>query len=136
MKKLVLICFSLLFLASCSNNDDYLDYYFEFMPIESISIPEEFILGQVYTISYTYYRPTSCHGFHDLYYYAENNQRTVAVINIVFEDTNCEVLTDELLERSFNFKPLDYQTYLFKFWQGEDENGEDIYLTYEIPVVE
>lgn len=136
MKRLILVCFSLMMFWSCSNDDDYLNYYYEFMPIESIELPEQFILGQVYNINYTYYRPSTCHGFHDLYYYADSNERTVAVINIVYEDNNCEPLTDELIERSFNFKPLDYQTYVFKIWQGEDEYGEEIYLTYEIPVVQ
>lgn len=136
MKKLIAICYSVLFLWSCSlDTDNSTNYNFEFLPVESVEMPEVFIHGDVYSISYTYYRPSTCHSFHDLYYYADGNERTIAIINIVYDENNCEWLTDELMERSFNFKPLEHQTYVFKFWQGQDEYEEDMYLTYEVPVV-
>lgn len=136
MKKLVIVCFSFLFLWSCSLDDDSTNYDFEFLPIESVEMPDVFNYGSVHTINYSYYKPSNCHGFHDLYYHIETNEHTVAVINFVLDRTNCEPLIDELVERSFEFKPMDYQSYVFKFWQGIDENDEDVYLIYEIPVIQ
>lgn len=137
MKKLLLICFGFIALNSCTIDDDSgSNYDYEFLPIESVDIPEEFIFGETYSINYTYYRPSTCHSFFDLYYHVENNQRIVAVINIVYDQSDCELLNEELMERSFNFTVLDQQTYVFKFWQGQSETGEDLYLTYEVPVVE
>jgi hypothetical protein len=136
MKKLVLFCFILSSLWSCTLSDDTDNYNYEFVPIESVSIPDTFILGAVHTIVYTYYRPTTCHGFYDIYYVSEDNERTVAVINTVFDNSNCEPLEDNLIEKTFNFKPLNTGTYIFKFWQGLDENEEDLYLVYEISVEE
>ena len=121
---------------SCDVDDDYVDYNFEFIPIENVVIPESFNLGDTYQISMTYFKPTSCYAFHDFYYASEGNERTVAVINVVFESSNCVALEDEPVEVFFNFIAKYNQTYVFKFWQGEDENGEDIFLTYEVPVVE
>lgn len=135
MKKQLLFCFSLLLLWSCSLDDNDTNFHFEFLPVESATLPDEFVLGNTYTIDYSYYRPSTCHGFHDLSYGISENQRTITVINIVYEENNCEPLTDELVERTFDFKVLYDQTYVFKFWQGEDEDGNDLFLTYEVPVV-
>ena len=136
MKKLFLFCFILSSLWSCSLNDDSNNFSYEFVPIESVSMPDTFLLEVVHTLEYTYYRPTTCHGFYDLYYVPEDNERTVAVINIVFDNSNCEPLVDNLIEKTFDFKPLNTGTYIFKFWQGLDENDEDLYLVYEITVEE
>ncbi len=138
MKKLFFICITILTFWSCSVDDDSnnVNYNFEFIPIEDVVIPEEFVLDSVYQIEVTYYRPSNCHSFHDFYYVAEENERTVAVINLVNDDSDCEPLEDELVEKSFDFKAVYDQTYIFKFWQGEEDNGEDIFLTYEIPVVD
>jgi len=78
--------------------------------------------------------------FYDLYYVAHSNIRTIAVINKVITSNGnivCENLTNELEEKSFNFVVnQNGGNYVFKFWQGEDENGEDIYLVFEVPVVQ
>lgn len=137
MKKIVFICIIILNFWSCSVNDDSNtnNYYFEFIPIEDVTLPEVLKLDSIYQIDVTYYRPSTCHNFHDFYYLAEENERTVAVINIVSDNINCTPIESELVEKSFDFKAVYDQTYIFKFWQGEDDNGDDIYLTYEIPVV-
>lgn len=136
MKRFFFIYLTIITFLSCSVDDDSIDYNFEFIPIEEVGIPESFNLGETYQIDLTYYRPTTCHAFHDFYYVANENQRTVAIINIVYDNSNCEPLEDELMEVSFDFKAIYNQTYMFKFWQGEDDNGDDIYLIYEVPVIE
>ncbi len=139
MKRLFFICIAILTFWSCSVDDDSVngvEYNFEFIPIEDVVIPDSFVLGATYQIDVTYFRPTTCHAFHDFYYVADEEERTVAVISVVYENSNCEPLEDELVEVSFDFKVVYDHTYVFKFWQGEDEAGEDIFLTYEIPVVE
>ncbi|MEW4922436.1 hypothetical protein [Algibacter sp. 2305UL17-15] len=139
MKKILILSFLALFLSSCElidDDDGDVRFTSEFLPIESVDIPDEFSLGEVYPIKVTYQRPTSCHVFRNLYYAKENNERTVAIITAVFERNDCETLTDEMVERSFNFKVTSNGSYIFKFWQGKDDNDEDIYLTIEVPVVD
>lgn len=137
MKKLFYLCLILLSCWSCSlEDDDYINYNFEFIPIEEVDIPSSFIIGETYQIKLHYNRPSSCHVFHDLYYRSDGPERTIAVVNVVYDNSNCEDLENSLIERSFYFRAIYDQVYIFKFWQGEDENGEDIYLIYEVPVVE
>jgi len=140
MKKLFFLGFIIAAFWSCSiDNPVNEDFEFEILPIESVSLPDEMSFGEVYNISYTYFKPSSCYFFYDLYYIAENNIRTVAVINKVLnsnENSICDTFTDELVERSFNFVVnQNGGIYVFKFWQGEDENGEDIFLVFEVPIV-
>lgn len=135
MKKLLVICLTLI-LASCSVDDDSVDYSFEILPVESVDIPTEFTLGETYPITVSYLKPSSCHSFREFYYLKNNNERTVAPINYVFEEDDCETLENELVENTFNFIVTGNGSYIFKFWQGEDADGEDQYLTIEVPVVE
>lgn len=136
MKKLFLLCFLSFSFWSCSLDDDSYNFHYEFIPIESVSMPDSFTYGEIHTISYSYFNQSTCHVFHDLYYMAEDSTRTVAVINQVFENSNCEPVDDNLIERSFNFKPMEYGSYIFKFWTGVNENDEDEFLIYEILVEE
>ncbi|RLD30135.1 MAG: hypothetical protein DRI75_01110 [Bacteroidetes bacterium] len=141
MKKIFFFGCVIVAFWSCSLDDSSNeDFHFEILPIESASVPTEMRFGEVYTIHYSYFRPSSCHFFNDLYYVAESNIRTIAVINIVLnanENNICESLTNTLEEKSFNFVVNNIEgTYVFKFWQGEDENGQDIYLVYEVPVTQ
>lgn len=136
MKKLLFLSFVLVLLGSCSSDSDGTDFNLEILPVESVDIPESFTLGEVYPIAVSYLRPTTCHAFREFYYAKDNNIRTVAVIAYNFIANDCEDLENELLEETFNFKPTSNGSYIFKFWQGEDENGEDQFLTIEVPVID
>lgn len=136
MKKLLVLCLTLIICASCSVDDDNTSYSFEILPVESVDIPDEFIMGEVYPITVSYFRPSSCHAFKEFYYLKENNERTVAPITYVFDQNDCETIDDDLVEATFNFQVTSNGSYIFKFWQGEDDDGETQYLTIEVPVVE
>lgn len=140
MKKLLFIgLFSMVF-SSCSIDDSPTEqgFHFEILPIEQVLLPESFTPGEFYQIEYSYYKPSTCHTFKELYYLAEGDFRTVAVINTVFEENNgliCEPLEDELEWKTLNFEcKKSFGTYIFQFWQGQDENGDDVYLVMEVPV--
>jgi len=135
MRKLLVICLALI-LASCSVDNDGLNYSSEALPVESVDIPTEFVIGETYPITVSYLKPSNCHAFREFYYLKNNNERIVAPINYVFEKNNCETLENELVENTFNFVVTSNGSYIFKFWQGEDVDGEDQYLTIEVPVVE
>ena len=136
MKNLFVLCLTLMLFASCSIDDDGTSFSFEILPVESVDIPEEFELGETYPITVSYFRPSTCHAFKEFYYLKENNERTVAPITYVFDNNDCEILDDNLVEATFNFKVTSNGSYIFKFWQGEDADGETQYLTIEVAVVE
>lgn len=135
MKKILFLFVFILSLTSCSLEDDGPTFYNEILPIESVDMPEEFVLGETYTIYVSYYKPSGCHVFNNFFYNSELNQRTVAVINTVYPENDC-TQSATLEEVSFNFMVNSNGTYVFRFWQGEDENGNDLYYIVEIPVVE
>ena len=137
MKKILVLCLTLVFFTSCSIDDDGTSFSFEVLPVESVDIPDEFELGEVYPITVSYLRPSTCHDFKEFYYLKNNNERTVAPITYVFDKSNCETLEeDNLVEATFNFQVTSNGSYIFKFWQGKDENDETQYLTIEVPVVD
>jgi hypothetical protein len=135
MKRLVVFCLTLMLFASCSVDDDSTSFSFEVLPVESVDIPDEFELGETYPITVSYLRPSTCHGFKEFYYLKENNERTVAPITYVFDNNDCETLEDNLVEATFNFIVTSNGSYIFKFWQGEDTDGETQYLIIEVPVI-
>lgn len=136
MKKFLILSFILVLMGSCSLDNDGPSYTSEILPIESVDIPDSFTLGEVYPITVYYYRPTTCHLFDRFYYDKENNIRTVAVIDYKYLRNDCEELEEELVEATFNFHVTSNGSYIFKFWQGEDTNGENQFLTIEVPVTD
>ncbi len=137
MKKIIILCFVILSLSSCSLDDDNnnVEFDLEFIPIESVDIPEEFQFGQVHEISMTYFKTSSCQSFFDFYYEIDENTRTVAVINSFASGQTCDSLIDEEVEVSFNFEVNSTDPYVFRFYQGIDESGDDTYYIVEVPVV-
>ena len=135
MKKILILSFILILISSCSVDDDRDNFNLEILPIESIDIPDSFTIGETYPITVSYLRPSSCHLFREFYYDKENNIRTVAVIDYKFLRSDCEDLEEELVEATFNFHVTSNGSYIFKFWQGEDDNGDNQYLTIEVPVI-
>lgn len=134
MKKILAILL-LVSILSCSVSDDSLRSHTEILPIESVNMPDEFLVNHSHPIELLYYLPSSCHAFNDIYYTINENERTVAIVSRVFETNGCEEIITEI-ETSFNFRPTELGTYIFKFWQGEDVNGDDQYYIVEIEVVE
>lgn len=136
MKKLIALSLALILAMSCSiDNDNSTNYSFEVLPVVSVDIPSEFTLGETYPITVTYLKPSSCHVFREFYYSKNLNERTVAPIMLVYENDNCEILENVEEDATFNFIVTSNGSYIFKFWQGEDANGDDQYLTIEVPVV-
>ena len=131
MKKILFAFFSLILMLSCSDDDT--NYHYEFLPIVEAEVPNEFEFGKIYNIIVKYIRPDDCYIYSDILYEYDFDARNVAVISTVIEDNNCEILDIE--ERlTFRVQALQTSPYIFKFWQGEDDNGQDTYLIYEVPI--
>ena len=131
MKKVLLLFFTLTLLG-CSLDDEQ-NFALEIMSIESIDIPSEFTFGETYEISMTYLRPNSCYQFNDFIFESNGDTRTIAIVDTVYLNQNC---TQEIEEAtvSFNFSVTSLETYIFQFYQGEDDQGEDQYIITEVTV--
>ncbi len=132
MKKLALLLSVLFVFNSCSLDEE--TFALELLPVESVVIPAEFELGGAYQITMKYYRPTSCHSPYGFYYERELNVRTCAVQNLKSDRADCNIITDYLVEETFTFHATNTGNYIFKFWTGKDEEGNNTYLEYDIPV--
>jgi len=133
MKKIFFVFFILLLTVSCSD-DDNTNYHYELLPVEDAIVPEEFVHGQVYFITVKYIRPDDCYVYNDVLYEYDFDARNIAVISTVIEDENCETL-DREEELTIRVQALQSSPYIFRFWQGDDENGDPIYLEIIVPVV-
>ncbi|WP_264520085.1 hypothetical protein [Flavobacterium sp. N1994] len=136
MSKRILSLLALFFLFNSCTPDSDTNYLFELRPIESVDIPDHFILGQTYPIKVHYTKPTSCYSFSSLYYDKDLNVRTVAIENAVAQRSDCHELStaDAVADYTFNFYVTSNGSYIFKFYQGQDANGQAIFLQYEVPV--
>ncbi len=134
MKKIASLIVLILIFNSCTPSNDGPNYLFELLKIESVEIPTEFTLGQTYPITVHYKLPTSCHFFNQIYYNRDLNIRTIAVESAVAQNDNCLDTPEVFREYTFNFYVTNTGSYIFKFFQGKDENGNNIFLEYEVPV--
>jgi hypothetical protein len=123
--------------ASCELSDDNSPTYnFEFAVIDSVDVPENFVIGETKEITVYYNRPSTCHFDNGFYYEKNLNTRTFALQMAVLTNSTCEPLEEEVSESSFNFYVENNGTYIFKFYNGKDAQGQNTFLEYEIPVIQ
>lgn len=142
MKKYLvyLIIFPLIIaFQGCDLNDDNdFSYSFEALEITDAEFPDSFELGQIYRIYVSMNKPSDCHYFEGFDFYRTGEtatERTVYAIGSVLNRSDCLPLEEETIIAYFNFEVLFTGTYVFKLYTGTDENGENDFLIYEVPVI-
>lgn len=136
MKKLAALLLLVIASISCSPLDDNApQYYLDVLPVETFTVPESFDMNAVYEIKVTYKRPTNCHLYDGIYYEKSGDERTFGVQTRVFENENCQPIDEDPIEVKFDFQCTPgYKQYVFKFYKGEDEDGNTIFEEVVIPV--
>ena len=134
-----LLFFALLIMATATScnieNDSSANFFTEITPIQTVDVPDEFVLGETYEIFLTYNRPSECYEFNNILFDVNGNERAVIIVNTVYTDISCAEVTEPATV-SFDFVVVSPDTHIFKFYQGLDEQGQDQYLFVEVPVVE
>ena len=133
MKKIALLLLIAITISSCSVNDSS-DRDFVLMPVESVTMPATYTVGNISKIMIKYRRPTQCHIFNGFYYDINENVRTVAIQAVKLNQSNCPDDSENIYEVPLDFKPTTAGEYTFKFWTGVDGNGVDQYLVYDVVV--
>ena len=122
--------------SSCNDDDNnYHDYHLEYVSVISAELPDEFIYGSTYRIDVTIELPNSCYFYYNQYdYFYEGTSRLIYPIVHVDDDDAC---TPNIRETTFSIPvhALQHEPYIFKFYQGEDADGQDMFLTIEVPVI-
>ncbi|MBD1259967.1 hypothetical protein HZY62_05155 [Maribacter polysiphoniae] len=120
---------------SCEVDDDSPNFHFVSLPIESVDMPESFELDETYQINLTYTIPDGCTYFEG-FDVTKSDVTTREVVAIGSQRTDQEACTPTVREAegSFDFIVIHTEPYLFRFYQGDDENGDPIFLEIEVPV--
>jgi hypothetical protein len=135
MKNLIFALCTLIFITSCSLDDDNNPkYHYEILKVDSFIVPAFFTLGETSVITVKYLRPTECHFFDGFYYEKDLNKRIIAIQSRVLQEPTCLPLINTIVQRTFNFKATSNGTYIFKFYKGVDALGVDVFEEIEIPV--
>ncbi|MCO4821508.1 MAG: hypothetical protein KC469_05535 [Flavobacteriaceae bacterium] len=138
MKHFIPVFLFVFLIFGCSNDDDnndYHDYHLEYVNVLSADVPDEFIYGRTYRIYVTIELPNSCYYFYNQYdYFYEGTSRLIYPIAHVDDGVAC---TLNITETTFSIpvQALQSERYIFKFYQGEDDDGQDMFLTIEVPVI-
>ena len=135
MKKIAALIGIFLLAISCSTDDNEPNVNYELVPIQNITIGDELYFGEENIITIQYLKPSTCHGFNGFVYEKDGFTRTIGVQNYVVERADCQAVTGEVIEKNFVFQPTAIGTYTFKFWQGKDANGENIFLELQREVI-
>ena len=126
-----------LLLVGCST-DDSPNFYFDFLAAENIvDVPEAFTVNQTDTINVSYLRPTNCHGFDGFNVVTNDNEREITIITkVVQQDSGCPAITNDVRVASLVFKPAAAGEVILKFFNGNDPDGNPIFLTFNVPILE
>lgn len=136
MKKILTLIGVFVLILSCStDNINEQNVRYELVKVENVIIGDELYFGDENIITVQYLRPTTCHGFNGFSYEKEGFTRTIGVQNYVVENADCQAVVGEVREENLVFQPTETGTYTFKFWQGKDANGDNIFLEIQRDVV-
>ena len=134
MKRYLLILLTTITLVSCSPDDYDSNFYFEWIPVTAADVPDEFVYGQTYELTVHYELPNDCTIYYDYDYIYRGDSRIIATIGMVDSEAICADVTSEG-EYTITVEARQNATYIFKFWQGIDDDGDNIYLIIEVPVI-
>ena len=140
MKRIVRVIFWVVFVLSVQGCaiDSEQNFHFVTLRIVDAEVPETFDLNGVYDIQVTYARPNGCTFFEGFDVFpVENTIRNIVAIGSEFDDgeTACTQAVENVVA-DFRFEVLYEGTYTFRFYNGDDAEGNPIYLEYDVQVNE
>ena len=123
-------------LGSCDLDDDTPNFYFTALRTVDVDIPEAFVFGETYDIDVTYQRPDGCTFFEgfDVTKTAQTDRDVVVVGSVLTdEDRACTQAITEVVA-TMQFRVIYTGEYHFRFYAGQDEEENDLYLEFTVPV--
>ncbi|MDT0606182.1 hypothetical protein [Croceitalea rosinachiae] len=111
------------------------NFQFISLKITAVALPESFEQNTSHNIQVTYERPDNCTFFEGFdVFEVDLNTRSIVAIGSLLKMDECALMQDEV-NTSFEFIALNTSSYTLRFYSGDDENGNPIYLEYVIPVI-
>lgn len=134
-KWIVALMLAGLFVTSCLDDEPTLNVDYVYAPIDSIMIGEIHPAREVTEIRTYFTRNSECEAFFDYDYQIVGNERTVSIIVSDLQNENCLDIS-EADSQTLQFRPESAGDYTFRFWAGNDENDEPIFIVQEITIPE
>ena len=137
MEKPKFLIIGLLFiLYSCSTKEDNTLFNFDIIAITEVEVPVEFEINSMAEIKTYYIQKSLCHVFYDyIFRQIKENEIEVYLAETYIENGECKEENYTVL-RSFQIEIENYETYTLKFWNGRNEQGENQFITIEVPVIQ
>ncbi|MCK0161144.1 hypothetical protein [Allomuricauda sp. F6463D] len=121
---------------SCEVDDDSPNFHFTALNAIEADVPESFEFGKTYDIDVTYLRPNGC-TFFEGFDVAQTTMtgRDVVAIGSVLTDKNgeCTQAVEEVVA-TLKFNVIYTEEYTFRFYAGDDADGNATYLEYKVPI--
>lgn len=134
MKRLVILALIAISAISCDLGEED-KTQFVLGPIQDVTMASAYKVDSVSVITIRCVRPTDCHIVNGFFYDINGFTRTVAMEFAVTDGDNCQPETYPY-EVPLNFKPTTPGTYLFRFWDGQNQDGTDHFYEAEAVVPE
>jgi hypothetical protein len=133
MRKLVLLVLATIAFAACdmSVGDD--NTQFVLGPVQDVTMASSYKVDSISEIMVRYKRPDDAHIFQGFYYDAIGFNRVVAIQYARLNQSN-PAIDNEVYEVPLRFKPTQPGTYVFKFWDGTNQDQTDHYFVAEAVV--
>lgn len=134
MKRIVFILSVFFLVTSCDVGDDGSSVLYSYVAVQNVDIPDSFELGKTYDIEVEYVLPNDCFAFSGFEVFASNpNTRTVRPVAFTNQD-NCPDKSTSLEKRNLKFQVIRAEDYLFKFLTGVDDQGQEVFMEFTVPV--
>jgi len=133
IKWILVLMITGLFVTSCLDDEPTLNVAYEYASIDSIMVGEIRPAREVTEITTYFTRYSECETFFDYDYQISGNERTVSIVISDLQVEDCLNIT-EASSHILQFRPETGGTYTFRFWAGNDENDEPIFIVQEIEI--
>lgn len=134
MKYLFFLVLSFSLLACTSNSDNFIEFE-ELGSITAVDGPETVIVGQQSAFVITYRVPENCYSFQRLDFSINGNERVIAVV-FAITDNDCTPLSNFTEQVTFDIQPEATGVFIFKFFSGNDPQGQPTFITKEVTVTD
>lgn len=132
MKKYFLLIMTSLLFFSCLDDDNE-NLAYELIPVDSFEVPDSFTFGERHTLKVRYLIQEDCRYFDDVYYEYNGATRIVAINTVRILDRTCTVPPVEF-EYDLIVTAAQEEDYVFRFYKGMDDNGNNIFEEVVVPV--
>ena len=122
-------------ITSCLDDEPTLQVDYVYAPTDSVQVGEIKPAREVTEIRTYFTRNSECETFFDYDYQISGNERTVSIVISDLQVNDCLNISESEFN-TLQFKPESSGTYTFRFWAGNDENDDPIFIIKEIEIPE